>query len=52
MSKELIPSERIERKIILLRGQRVMLDRNLAVLYGVPTKSCRAGGIGRGFEAS
>jgi hypothetical protein len=38
MSKELIPIERIETKILLLRGQKVMLDRDLAMLYGVPTK--------------
>ncbi|MDI6752827.1 MAG: ORF6N domain-containing protein [Thermodesulfobacteriota bacterium] len=33
-----IPVERIERKIYFLRGQKVMLDRDLAALYGVPTK--------------
>ncbi|MFZ4396111.1 MAG: ORF6N domain-containing protein [Kiritimatiellia bacterium] len=38
MSTELIPIERIEAKILLLRGQKVMLDRDLAALYGVPTK--------------
>jgi len=37
MSKELIPIKRIETKIILLRGQKVMLDRDLAALYGVRT---------------
>ncbi len=36
--KQLIPSERIESKILLLRGKKVMLDRDLAALYGVPTK--------------
>jgi len=35
---QLIPSERIESKILLLRGKKVMLDRDLAALYGVPTK--------------
>jgi len=34
----LIPVERIERSILLIRGQKVMLDRDLAYLYGVPTK--------------
>jgi len=34
----LIPAERIERRILLLRGQKVMLDFELAELYGVPTK--------------
>jgi chromosome condensin MukBEF ATPase and DNA-binding subunit MukB len=38
MSKEMIPVERIETKILLLRGHKVMLDRDLATLYGVPTK--------------
>jgi len=28
----------IERRILLLRGQRVMLSTDLAILYGVPTK--------------
>ena len=31
--------ERIEQSILLIRGQRVMLDRDLAVLYGVQTKN-------------
>lgn len=30
-----VPSERIERKILLVRGHKVMLDRDLAELYGV-----------------
>ena len=34
----LIPVRRIERKILLLRGEKVMLDRDLAELYGVETK--------------
>ncbi|HEV3204732.1 MAG TPA: ORF6N domain-containing protein [Gemmataceae bacterium] len=34
----LIPTERIEKAILLLRGQKVMLDRDLAELYDVPTK--------------
>jgi hypothetical protein len=38
MSKEIIPVERIESKIILIRGQKVMLDSDLAELYGVETK--------------
>ncbi len=31
--------ERIERSILLLRGQRVLLDADLAKLYGVSTKA-------------
>ncbi len=31
-------SEHVERNILLIRGHRVMLDADLAILYGVPTK--------------
>jgi len=34
----LVPSERIERSILLIRGHKVMLDVDLAVLYGVKTR--------------
>jgi hypothetical protein len=34
----LIPAERIERAIIVIRGEKVMLDSDPAALYGVPTK--------------
>ena len=34
----MIPSERIERAILLIRSERVMLDSDLAELYGVETK--------------
>jgi hypothetical protein len=39
MSKEssLIPAERIERSILLIRGQKVILDKDLARLYQVST---------------
>jgi hypothetical protein len=37
----LITLERIERSIIFLRGQKVMLDADLAVLYGIPTKALK-----------
>ena len=33
----LIPQERVENKIFLMRKQKVMLDRDLAELYGVTT---------------
>src|SRR5688572_26152361 len=41
MSKSFIaiPAERIEKSIFLIRGERVMLDRALASLYGVSTKA-------------
>ena len=35
----LVPSERIDRAILLIRGHKVMLDRDLASLYQVPTKA-------------
>lgn len=36
--KEIVPQEVIEQRIFLIRGQRVMIDRDLAELYGVETK--------------
>lgn len=36
--KPLIPTEAIEQKIYLIRGHKVMLDSDLAELYGVPIK--------------
>ena len=38
MKNTLIPVDRIQQSIYLIRGQKVMLDRNLARLYGIPTK--------------
>lgn len=38
MSKELIPQEVLEAKIFVIRGHRVMLDRDLAQLYGLQVK--------------
>jgi len=35
---DLIPTERIESKILLIRSQKVLLDADLAVLYDVETK--------------
>ena len=35
----LLQPEQIEQMILLIRGQRVMLDRALAALYGVETKN-------------
>lgn len=35
---DLIPSERIEKPIYLIRGEKVMLDHDLAWLYEVETK--------------
>jgi phage regulator Rha-like protein len=34
-----IPDERIVKRILVIRGKKVMLDRDLAELYGVETKT-------------
>ncbi len=34
----IVPAERIESRIVLIRGHKVMLDSDLAQLYGVTTK--------------
>jgi hypothetical protein len=36
--KEAIPPERIEEVILLIRGQKVILDFDLAEIYGVETR--------------
>ncbi len=36
--KTLMPVEAIERRILVIRGQKVMLDSDLAEIYNVPTK--------------
>lgn len=33
-----LPAERIEQRILLIRGQKVLLDADLAELYGVETR--------------
>ncbi len=38
MSKKIVSQETIEQKIFLIRGQKVMLDKDLAELYGIETK--------------
>ncbi len=35
----IIPIDKIESKILLIRGQKVMLDRDLAMLYDVETRA-------------
>jgi len=35
--KSLIPVEKIDRSILVIRGYRIMLDRDLADIYGVKT---------------
>ena len=41
MSKAVIPIERIASAILMLRDQRVMLDYDLAALYGVETRALK-----------
>lgn len=41
MNKAVIPIERIASAILMLRDQRVMLDYDLAVLYGVETRALK-----------
>jgi len=36
--KKFIPQEMVERRILVVRGQKVMLDRDLAGLYGIETR--------------
>ena len=36
-TKSIVPTMRIERMILLIRGQKVILDADLAALYGVDT---------------
>jgi hypothetical protein len=37
-TKDLIPEQRILRIILIIRGQKVILDSDLAALYGVETR--------------
>jgi hypothetical protein len=39
--KSLMPVSLVERQIHLIRGQKVMLDRDLAFLYGIPAIALR-----------
>jgi hypothetical protein len=39
LEQSLVPEERIERAILVLRGHKVMLDADLADLYGVETRA-------------
>lgn len=38
MAKSLLPPHHIKQRIFVLRGTQVMIDRDLAILYQVPTK--------------
>ena len=41
MTTKIIPQEIIQNKIFLIRGKKVMLDKDLAELYGVETKQLK-----------
>ena len=41
MKDSMIPAETIQKAIYLLRGQNIILDRDLAAMYGVPTKALK-----------
>jgi ORF6N domain len=41
MSKAIIPIEQISQAIVILRGQKVMRDYHLAVLYGIETRALK-----------
>lgn len=45
----LLPSELIENRILFIRGQKVMIDSDLAKLYGVSTKALNQA-VKRNFE--
>jgi hypothetical protein len=36
--QSLVPYERIEQSILFIRGQKVILDRGLTIMYGIETK--------------
>ena len=38
VDQSLVPVERIEAAILLIRGEQVLLDADLAALYGVETR--------------
>jgi len=38
-SRSIVAAERVEAAILLLRGQKVLLDADLAALYGVETRA-------------
>ena len=38
-TQSVLPAERIDSRILLVRGAKVLLDRDLAELYGVETRA-------------
>lgn len=49
MKPSSVPTERIARAIVVLRGHKVMLDADLAALYGVETRTLNQA-VKRNFE--
>jgi len=41
MTRQIIPIERIAQKILYLRGQKVLFDYDLALLYGIETRALK-----------
>jgi hypothetical protein len=39
MPDDIVPLDQIQARIVILRGHRVLLDRDLAIFYGVSTKA-------------
>ncbi len=48
--KSIVPTESIVTKIIFLRGEKVLLDRDLAELYCVETKQMNYSAASRGVS--
>ncbi|HEU4718220.1 MAG TPA: ORF6N domain-containing protein [Bacteroidia bacterium] len=40
-TEEQLPDDLLQKRIYFIRGQKVMIDRDLAALYGVPTKALK-----------
>ncbi|MEW6194910.1 MAG: ORF6N domain-containing protein [Bacteroidota bacterium] len=40
-NKSLLPTERVINRILVIRNQKVILDRDLALLYGVETRALK-----------
>ncbi len=49
VEQDLVPAEQIERAILMIRGHKVLLDADLAELYGVETKVLNRA-VQRNFE--
>ena len=53
VEQSLVQIEHVERVILVLRGQKVLLDSDLAALYAVPVKALnRAGKRSPGLSAA